>query len=158
MHAYLVAQHGLSTMGRNHIHLAQGVSGSDIISGASFIQTPAYLTSHVPLGMRRSSQVLIFINLEKALAAGIKFYLSSNGVVLTPGNELGFLDPKFFSRVERVNMQQTLLFGEAPPGISESISALETQLDATSESTLQTSEGKTIPSDSPLSACPWSTP
>ena len=80
--------------------------------------------------MRRSSQVLVFINLEKALAAGIKFYLSSNGVVLTPGNELGFLETKFFSRVERVEMQRTLLFGEAPLGIeSESISALETQAD-----------------------------
>jgi RNA:NAD 2'-phosphotransferase (TPT1/KptA family) len=30
---------GLSTMGRNHIHLAQGVGGADIISGAFFVQS-----------------------------------------------------------------------------------------------------------------------
>jgi 2'-phosphotransferase len=50
--------------------------------------------------MRYSSQVLIFIDLEKALAAGIKFYLSANGVVLTKGNQEGVLPPEFFSRVE----------------------------------------------------------
>ncbi len=50
--------------------------------------------------MRKSSQVLIFIDVAKALQAGIKFYLSANGVVLTPGNAKGYLKPKFFQRVE----------------------------------------------------------
>jgi 2'-phosphotransferase len=49
--------------------------------------------------MRRSSQVFIYINVQKAIDAGIKFFLSDNGVVLTPGNESGFLKPEFFERV-----------------------------------------------------------
>lgn len=50
--------------------------------------------------MRKSSQVLIFVNLEKAMKAGIKFVLSANGVVLTSGDEKGYLSPSFFKRVE----------------------------------------------------------
>jgi 2'-phosphotransferase len=69
-------------MRRNHIHLAQGVPGNGVISG-----------------MRTSSQILIYVDIAKALSVGIKFYLSSNGVVLTEGDELGFLSPSFFERV-----------------------------------------------------------
>ncbi|PCH44454.1 hypothetical protein WOLCODRAFT_76684 [Wolfiporia cocos MD-104 SS10] len=74
---------GLSKMSRNHIHLAQGVPGSGVISG-----------------MRKSSQILIYIDVQKALDAGITFFLSANGVVLTTGDERGFLAPQYFARVE----------------------------------------------------------
>ena len=50
--------------------------------------------------MRNSSQILIFVDIQKALDAGVKFYLSTNGVVLTEGDEQGYLLPRFFSRVE----------------------------------------------------------
>ncbi|EMD39185.1 hypothetical protein CERSUDRAFT_112859 [Gelatoporia subvermispora B] len=78
-----IREQGLSKMKRNHIHLAQGVAGSGVISG-----------------MRNSSQILIFIDVQKALDAGIKFHLSANGVVLTEGDAKGFLKPEFFVRVE----------------------------------------------------------
>ncbi|KAF9442254.1 hypothetical protein P691DRAFT_779493 [Macrolepiota fuliginosa MF-IS2] len=78
-----IQKEGLSRMKRNHIHLAQDVGGDNVISG-----------------MRRSSQILIFIHVQKALDAGIKFYLSDNGVVLTEGDETGYLKTKFFDRVE----------------------------------------------------------
>ncbi|EIN09458.1 hypothetical protein PUNSTDRAFT_51732 [Punctularia strigosozonata HHB-11173 SS5] len=74
---------GLSRMKRNHIHMAQGVAGAGVISG-----------------MRASSSVLIYVDVQKALDAGIKFYLSENGVVLSEGNEHGFIPPEFFQRVE----------------------------------------------------------
>ncbi|KAJ7881194.1 phosphotransferase KptA/Tpt1, partial [Mycena leptocephala] len=77
-----IAKHGLSRMSRNHIHLAQGFVGDTLV-----------------IGMRKSSQVLVFIDVACALDANIKFYLSSNGVVLTPGNDMGFLETRFFSRV-----------------------------------------------------------
>ncbi|KAJ7029788.1 phosphotransferase KptA/Tpt1 [Mycena alexandri] len=80
----MISDRGLSRMSRNHIHLAQGFAG-DVISG-----------------MRSSSEVLIFIDVARALDADIQFYLSSNGVVLTPGNDSGYLERRFFSRVERV--------------------------------------------------------
>jgi 2'-phosphotransferase len=50
--------------------------------------------------MRKSSEILIFIDIQKALDAGITFELSSNGVILTAGDERGFLAPEFFKRVE----------------------------------------------------------
>ncbi|KAJ7459882.1 KptA family-domain-containing protein [Mycena latifolia] len=77
-----ISTQGLSKMTRNHIHLAQGVAG-DVISG-----------------VRGSSQVFIFIDVQRALDAGIKFFLSNNGVILTEGDERGILGPQFFSRVE----------------------------------------------------------
>lgn len=55
--------------------------------------------------MRKSSQILIYVDLMKALNAGIKFFISDNGVVLTEGDERGYLKPDFFRRVERANRQ-----------------------------------------------------
>ncbi|KAJ8503061.1 hypothetical protein ONZ45_g11188 [Pleurotus djamor] len=73
---------GLSRMQRNHIHLAQGLVDEGVVSG-----------------MRNSSQILILIDVPKALNDGIQFFLSANGVVLTEGDEDGFLAPKYFKRV-----------------------------------------------------------
>lgn len=56
--------------------------------------------------MRTSSEVLIHVDVAKALAASIKFYLSRNGVILTPGNERGLLEPQFFEKVERVIVEK----------------------------------------------------
>ncbi|KAG9309892.1 KptA family-domain-containing protein, partial [Chiua virens] len=67
-----IAIQGLSKMKRNHIHLAQDVAGSNVVSG-----------------MRNSSQILIFVNVQKALDAGIEFYLSTNGVRVTAGRLRG---------------------------------------------------------------------
>ncbi|EGN95113.1 hypothetical protein SERLA73DRAFT_143184 [Serpula lacrymans var. lacrymans S7.3] len=82
----LISTQGLSKMKRNHIHLAQGIAGDSVVSG-----------------MRKSSQILIYIDVQKAIDAGIKFSLSSNGVVLTEGDETGFLAPRFFQRVENAD-------------------------------------------------------
>ncbi|EJF64054.1 hypothetical protein DICSQDRAFT_125141 [Dichomitus squalens LYAD-421 SS1] len=92
-------EQGLSKMSRNHIHLAQGVAGSGVISG-----------------MRSSSQILIFIDVQKAIDAGIKFYLSANGVILTEGDEKGFLHPEFFSRVQTAD-GKPLTGWDGPEGV-----------------------------------------
>jgi len=49
--------------------------------------------------MRSSSQVLIYLNVEKCLASGIPLFLSNNGVVLSPGNAEGCIPVEFFERV-----------------------------------------------------------
>jgi 2'-phosphotransferase len=99
--------------------------------------------------MRGSSQVLIFINLEKALSAGIKFYISSNGVVLTPGDDSGFLSPQFFKRVEQVRVQKTPLLLEILQDDSKSLPKPEpTQLDTPVGPALKTS-GEEPPSNTP---------
>jgi len=81
-----ISTQGLSKMARNHIHLAQGIVGENVMSG-----------------MRKSSQVLIFIDVQRAIDDGVNFFLSSNGVILTEGNEQGILETKYFARVETSN-------------------------------------------------------
>lgn len=73
-------------MKRQHIHLATGIPGDNTVIS----------------GMRHDAQVHIFIALDKALAGGVKFYESENGVVLTAGNDTGFLEPQYFSKVFNV--------------------------------------------------------
>jgi len=74
---------GLSKMTRNHIHFAIGAPGE----------------SHVISGMRSSCQVLVYVDLPKAIADGIDFYLSDNHVVLSPGNAEGIIPPAYFKAV-----------------------------------------------------------
>ncbi|XP_036908922.1 tRNA 2'-phosphotransferase 1 isoform X2 [Sturnira hondurensis] len=79
---------GLSCRGRTHIHLATGLPGDPgVISDPS---------PGVPAGMRPNCEVALFISGPLALADGIPFFRSANGVILTPGNADGFLLPKYF--------------------------------------------------------------
>jgi len=50
--------------------------------------------------MRNSSEIFIFIDITKALEAGIPFHMSDNGVILTEGDQNGVLLPEYFLRVE----------------------------------------------------------
>ena len=79
-----IKKSGLNRMNRIHIHAGQGMpEDGETISG-----------------MRSSCEVVIYINVVAALKAGYyRFYLSKNGVVLTPGDEDGYLDPRFFSKI-----------------------------------------------------------
>lgn len=87
---------------RNHIHIAQGLAGDTVISGTLFTSPQLqWQNTNLNTGMRNSADIFIYIDLQKALDAGYKFQLSANGVILTSGNENGFLPPEFFSRVER---------------------------------------------------------
>ena len=71
-------------MSRNHIHFAKHKNLSS--------------------GIRRNAEVYIYIDIEKAMKDGIKFYESDNGVILSPGvGEKGVIDSKYFSKVEFVN-------------------------------------------------------
>ncbi|XP_071142453.1 tRNA 2'-phosphotransferase 1-like [Mytilus edulis] len=80
---------GLSRMGRNHIHFATGELGENgVISG-----------------IRQSCEVMIFINLETALADGFKFFRSANNVILCAGNEDGVIPPQYFVHVLAMRRQ-----------------------------------------------------
>lgn len=78
-----IKNEGISCMKRKHIHLAKGT-----LDDASVIS-----------GLRRDTEVHIYVNLASALVDAIKFYESENGVILTSGNEKGYLEPKYFSKV-----------------------------------------------------------
>ncbi len=109
---YEYQQKGLSKMKRHHIHCSEDFPGcGKVISG-----------------MRSTCQIAIFVDVKKAcegkhevyqicrkkkqkysihlssylfcsFADGIKFYRSENNVILTPGDDDGFLKPKYFIKV-----------------------------------------------------------
>ncbi|XP_033734582.1 uncharacterized protein LOC117323459 [Pecten maximus] len=74
---------GLSRMGRNHIHFAAGEPGENgVISG-----------------MRSSCEVIIILDMKKALADGLKFFRSANNVILCEGDSDGIIYPAYFEAV-----------------------------------------------------------
>lgn len=83
---------GLSKMNRQHIHLSVDLPN----------------TKEVISGMRSNCQIAIYIDIEKAIRDGIKFYKSANNVILSPGNDDGFLLPKYFLKV--VNLEKSNTF------------------------------------------------
>jgi 2'-phosphotransferase len=84
----------LHRMTRTHIHFATGLPGdNDIVSG-----------------MRRNSAVHVYLNMEQCVRAGVVFYKSANGVILTAGvNEEGWLPIKYFSHVVDATTGRLLL-------------------------------------------------
>ncbi|SZF04430.1 unnamed protein product [Blumeria hordei] len=76
---------GLSRMNREHIHFSTESVGENHQKAIS--------------GMRNDSQILIYVDINSSLADGMKWWLSSNGVALTEGNENGLLPVKYFKKV-----------------------------------------------------------
>jgi RNA:NAD 2'-phosphotransferase (TPT1/KptA family) len=75
---------GLSKMARTHVHFAIGRPGDgNVISGA-----------------KSNVEVLIHLDLAKALNAGYKFYISSNNVILCEGDKQGYVPYEFFKQIE----------------------------------------------------------
>ncbi|KAM6953082.1 tRNA 2'-phosphotransferase 1 [Lycodopsis pacificus] len=88
-----IQQQGLSRMRRTHIHLAPGLPGEEgVISG-----------------MRKDCDLAVYIDVSKALADGIEFFWSDNGVLLTAGNAEGKLLPKYFSRALKLRPTRSIL-------------------------------------------------
>ncbi|KAJ5095800.1 hypothetical protein NUU61_005156 [Penicillium alfredii] len=88
---------GLRCMGRNHVHFATGPSLESVLAvhknGAGHGNTSTWKEraavapdeGRVISGMRRDAQVLLYLDLRKALAAGCPFWRSENGVILSEG-------------------------------------------------------------------------
>eukprot|EP01112_Ceratiomyxa_fruticulosa_P001862 TRINITY_DN1201_c0_g3_i3.p1 TRINITY_DN1201_c0_g3~~TRINITY_DN1201_c0_g3_i3.p1 ORF type:complete len:304 (+),score=80.68 TRINITY_DN1201_c0_g3_i3:60-914(+) len=88
-----IKKSGLSKMRRNHIHMAIGEYGSkSVISG-----------------MRSSCEIVIYIDIARAMQDGIDFFVSQNKVVLSSGVD-GYLHPKYFAKVIDVKKEK----GKAP--------------------------------------------
>ena len=80
-----ITNQGLSRMGRNHVHFGTSDSFKGNLSG-----------------FRSNSELLVYLNLEKAIDEGLKFYISKNNV-LCPGDEKRFIQSKYFKYIkERV--------------------------------------------------------
>lgn len=92
----IVASGGLKPMGRNHVHFASGLpagfqpqshqsSSPSKPTTAESNEATAATAAPVISGMRNSSTILIFLDVARALAAGLELYRSANGVILSPG-------------------------------------------------------------------------
>lgn len=82
--AEIILKEGLNKMDRDYIHLAMGMV-NEVVDGEKVIS-----------GMRHSAKALIRVDVPRAMEAGIKFYKSSNGVILTQGFG-GVIPPEFLS-------------------------------------------------------------
>lgn len=110
----IVSSGGLRPMTRQHIHFATGLPSvwktpsssdkpetDDVEANAS--------TAEVISGMRNTSKILIHVDLPKAMADGIKFWKSENGVILTEGDATGFLPLQYLQKVEERTKKQRVL-------------------------------------------------
>ncbi|KAL4381716.1 hypothetical protein AHAS_Ahas04G0161300 [Arachis hypogaea] len=78
-----ILESGLKRMKRLHVHFSCGLpTDGEIISG-----------------MRRDVNVLIFLDVRKALEEGMKLFISDNKVILTEGFD-GVVPPKYFKKIE----------------------------------------------------------
>eukprot|EP00923_Selenidium_pygospionis_P039555 GHVN01068712.1.p1 GENE.GHVN01068712.1~~GHVN01068712.1.p1 ORF type:complete len:235 (-),score=25.44 GHVN01068712.1:681-1385(-) len=82
-----IQRDGLRLMGRNHIH---------------FFPPPdsPVARSAVVSGPRPMSEVFIYVDVSKAMEAGVVFYRSANNVILTSGID-GVVASEFFLRVKQ---------------------------------------------------------
>ena len=78
-----ITARGLHHMQRHHIHLAPGLLGE------------ASVTS----GMRHDCSVYIWVDVARAVEAGIRFFEAANGVILCEGDTDGYLPTAYFSVV-----------------------------------------------------------
>lgn len=78
-----ILESGLKCMKRLHVHFSCGLpTDGEVISG-----------------MRRDVNVLIFLNVRKALEDGMKLYISDNKVILTEGFD-GVVPVEYFEKIE----------------------------------------------------------
>lgn len=83
----IVASGGLKPMGRNHVHFATGLPGDNAVIS----------------GMRSSAELLVWVDVRRSLVEGqgrIRWWRSTNGVVLTEGDDDGLVPTRWWKRVE----------------------------------------------------------
>lgn len=116
--AAIVAAGGLKKMGRTHVHFSTGIPGDEGGGGQHQHQQVHGVEDEVAggdeprviSGMRADAELLIFVDVERALRDGegddegkgkgaMKWWLSENHVVLTEGNAEGVVPLKYFKEV-----------------------------------------------------------
>ena len=81
----ILAYGGLRCMGRNHVHFATAPSLTSVLSRLKHGSLSRDVDEPVISGMRQNAQVLIYVDLRKALEARCPFWRSENGVILSEG-------------------------------------------------------------------------
>lgn len=80
-----IMQNGLSKMRRTHIHF----TASDRVDASIGVVS----------GYSNNCDLLIYLDICKAVRDGIEFFVSENNVILCSGNAQGYLDSKYFSKI-----------------------------------------------------------
>ncbi|CAE7014378.1 hypothetical protein CFE70_002511 [Pyrenophora teres f. teres 0-1] len=121
---------GLRRMGRNHIHFASGLPAGFKALDSSSVSTEEKEAAPVISGMRKNSSVLIYVDIDAAMAAGINFFVSENGVILTEGDEKGLLSYTFFKLVENRKKDGGVLMsdGKLPEGVVVNVEEWEAEI------------------------------
>ncbi|KAJ0401171.1 hypothetical protein ATCC90586_006190 [Pythium insidiosum] len=91
---------GLSRMARNHIHMTPNeVPTGSVISG---MRTNCDVLIYVDVALALQDGIKFYRSSNNVILNGIKFYRSSNNVILSPGaGDAGVLERKYFARVLR---------------------------------------------------------
>ncbi|KAK8055494.1 hypothetical protein PG993_000721 [Apiospora rasikravindrae] len=113
----IVESGGLKKMGRTHVHFGTGLpeDGNPTATASGSKEPQVHEAGDedaapakeerggkpkVISGMRADAEILMFIDVEASLRNGdMKWWLSSNGVVLTEGDENGCVPLKYFKEV-----------------------------------------------------------
>ncbi|EED20125.1 tRNA splicing 2' phosphotransferase 1 [Talaromyces stipitatus ATCC 10500] len=88
----ILASGGLRSMSRLQVHFATGPTMDEVYPNgrdAPIALLDPRSKATVISGMRSDAEILIYINLRRALEAGCPFYRSENGVILSEGMNLG---------------------------------------------------------------------
>ncbi|KDR67701.1 hypothetical protein GALMADRAFT_257980 [Galerina marginata CBS 339.88] len=85
-----------------------------------------HLVRHIPTNtyidkFTNESQVFIFLNINKCIRSGLRFYhpiqtashITESTPLVTEGNHLGLIPPHLFLRAQKVEATKSLLWGEA---------------------------------------------
>lgn len=88
-----ILESGLKRMKRLHVHFSCGLP----------------MDGEVISGMRRDVNVLIFLDVRKALEEGMKLYISDNKVILTEGFD-GIVPVKYFEKIEAWPSREPISF------------------------------------------------
>ena len=73
-----------------------------------------YNDKRVISGMRPGRDLAIYVDLSKAMLAGIPFFMSVNEVILSPGQN-GVIHPKYFQAVKNITTGEVQYAGGQPP-------------------------------------------
>ncbi|CAI5489397.1 unnamed protein product [Closterium sp. Naga37s-1] len=82
-HLPSILSSGLSRMNRQHVHLTKGVPSQH---------------HSVVSGFRSNAEVLVVVDVARAMADGMPFFESDNGVILTSGFH-GYIPPTYFASI-----------------------------------------------------------
>lgn len=92
----------LGPQGRNEIHFA--------------CEEPAVLggTRRAISGMRHDCDLVIWLDLRKAIEEGLPFYRSDNGVILSPGDSNGGIESRYFVKAMDISSKPPRLLWPLP--------------------------------------------